>query len=499
MLELPTPGAITTRALPRGTREPIPIDDRTPVRVQQRTGEWGASSWPWLWSDGDPATGWPTPARMVTNVATEYSVTGVPAAWKCFGFIANAAASCAPPIEFDAQGNRVEVLSNVVERPWAFLTTHEYWVQAFTAAMLFGNFIGLNIDVDPTTGFPRQVMPVHPNDVYMMLIDGLPVYAYGGEVFGWDEVTHVRGHTSPGQLWGVGVIAAFREAWARVMDVDDYGAATFRTAAENSVIIQVDRPELTEQQANAIQQAWIDRHASGVRRPAVLPKSMNVQPLAFSPSDAQFLESKQLSIAEIAFMFLLDPTDLTTSVGAGGTLTYANREQREIERLTHAVGPWLRRFEQAWADLLPGRRSMTFNVERLLRTDTLTRMQASDIALRTGVFTLNDARNIERLPLYPEWANEPFRERADVPVSGDAGDPFTAQVESVGVLIRAGYTADSVAQAVAASDLSLLVHTGNLPVTVQPEPDPSPEPPARNGAVPKQQAPVRTQPAAEVV
>jgi len=353
--------------------------------------------------------------RMLPNVATEYTVTGVPAAWKCFGFIANAAASCAPPIEYDAQGLRVETLSNVVERPWAFLTAHEFWVQAFSSALLFGNFIGINIDVDPVTAFPRQVMPVHPNDVLMMLIDGLPVYSYGGEAFGWDEVTHVRGHTSPGQLWGVGVIEAFRNAWSRIMDVDDYGANTFRTVAENSVVIQVDRPELTEAQANAIQQAWIDRHASGVRRPAVLPKSMTITPLAFSPADAQFLESKQLSIAEVAFMFLMDPTDLSTTVGSGGTLTYANREQREIDRLTHAVGPWLRRFEQAWADLLPGRRHVQFNVENLLRTDTMTRAQAVETNLRSGTFTLNDARHVEHLPLFGTWADQPFRTRDDVP------------------------------------------------------------------------------------
>jgi phage portal protein BeeE len=154
---------------------------------------------------------------------------------------------------------------------------------------------------------------------------------------------------------------------------------------------------------------------------------MTITPLAFSPSDAQFLESKQLGIAEVAFMFLLDPTDLTTSVGSAGTLTYANREQREIDRLTHAVGPWLRRFEQAWADNLPGRRTIRFNVENLLRTDTLTRLQASEIALRNGVFTLNDARNVEQLPAYGTWANEPFRTRDDVPGSNKPPPPLPTE------------------------------------------------------------------------
>lgn len=414
MIEVYQPHEVA-RALPRSTRAPVPVGGDDVQRVIARGGG-GDDWWPWLWENNDPATGWPTPMRAMSGVATEKTITGVPAAWKCFGFIANAAASCAPPIEFDSQGERVEVSSNVVERPWAFLTAHEYWVQAFTAVLLFGNFIGINIDVDPTTGFARQVMPVHPSAVTMALIDGLPVYGYGGEAFAWDEVTHVRGHTSPGGLWGIGVIEAFRRAWGEYFSVNEFGAATYRTAAENSVIIQVDRPELTREQADDIQTAWIARHASGVRRPAVLPKSMTVAPLSFSPADAQFLQRTQLGIAEIAFMFLLDPTDLTVAVGSTSTtLTYANREQREIERLTHAVGPWLRRFEQTWADLLPGRRSMMFNVENLLRTDTATRINSTEVGLRSGQLTLNDARNIHRLPLFGPWADAPFRDRTDVP------------------------------------------------------------------------------------
>jgi phage portal protein BeeE len=143
---------------------------------------------------------------------------------------------------------------------------------------------------------------------------------------------------------------------------------------------------------------------------------MTVTPLSFSPADAQFLERTQLTYADIAFMFLLDPTDLTVAVGSTSTtLTYANREQREIERLTHAVGPWLRRFEQAWADLLPGRRTMAFNIENLLRTDTATRLASTEVALRSGQLTLNDARNIHRLPTFGPWADQPFRNRDDVP------------------------------------------------------------------------------------
>jgi HK97 family phage portal protein len=407
------------RAMPRQVREPVPILGEATRRLAG--GGWGAGGYGWDWFI-DPDTG--APMRPPAMLATETTVVGIPAAWKCLTFLANAVASCAPPIEYDADGDKAVDRSNVVERPWSFIGAHEFWTQAVAAAVLFGNFVAIKVDVDADNGYARQVMPVHPRDVQMILVDGLPVYGWMGEAFGWDEVVHVRGYLPPGALWGLGVIEAFRVPLTAALELADYGASTYRTAAENAVVIHVDRPELSETQADGIQARWIARHGSGIRRPAVLPRSMTVTPLSFSPEDAQYLESRQFTVAEIAFMFGLDPTDLTAAIGSGtGTLTYANREQREIERLTHAVGPWLRRFEQAWNDLLPGRRTIRFNVENLLRTDTLTRLQATDIALRTGVFTLNDARGIEHLALYDEWANVPFgRPPAPEPESEPADD-----------------------------------------------------------------------------
>ena len=397
------------RALPLGNRQPVPFPDKVPPGWVQRLGSWMG------WSNGailDSSGGLPWPLRPDAAAATEQTVAAIPAAWKCCGFLANAVASCAPPTEFLANGERVDDLdrSHIVDRPWVMLTAHEFWSVVVMSLLMTGNFIGIYIDRDPITGYPRQVFPVPTDEVTMVLVDGMPVYGWLGEAFGWDEVVHVRnGYMRPGCLWGMGVVEQFRESLTAAQDEVTFGRSTFSSAAEASVVIQVDRPSLDGAEAANVQQLWIDRHASGVRRPAVIPRSMTITPLSFSPADAQFLESRQFSVAEIAFMFLMDPTDLTALIGGTSSqLTYANREQREIERLTHPVGHLMRRVEQAWADMLPSKRSMAFNVDRLLRTDTLSRMQAEDIGLRNGTFTLNDVRNIERLPHYPDWANQPF-------------------------------------------------------------------------------------------
>jgi HK97 family phage portal protein len=414
------------RALPLGNRQPLPLPNDMAAGWAQRFGSWLGG-----WGSGGVTTtedGIPWPLRPDGLMATESTVAAMPAAWKCCGFLANAVASCAPPTEFDADGNRVDDMarSPIVERPWVMLTAHEFWSVVVTSLLMTGNFIGLHIDRDPTTGYPRQVFPLPTDQVSMTIVDGMPVYGWAGEAFGWDEVVHVRnGYMRPGCLWGTGVVEQFRTSLTNMENQAAFGASTFSSAAEASVVIQVDRPSLDAAEADAVQALWIARHASGVRRPAVIPRSMTITPLSFSPADAQYLESRQFTIAEIAFMFLMDPTDLTATIGGGGSLTYANREQREIERLTHPVGHLIRRIEQAWADLLPSRRSMAFNVDRLLRTDTLSRMQAEDIGLRNGTFTLNDARSIERLPAFGSWADVPFAHDVAAPDTSTNPPPPT--------------------------------------------------------------------------
>jgi HK97 family phage portal protein len=121
---------------------------------------------------------------------------------------------------------------------------------------------------------------------------------------------------------------------------------------------------------------------------------MDFTPISFSPEDASFIESRHMTVAEMSFMFGLDPSDLSATIG-GISQTYANIEQRSIERITNSYGPWMRRFEQSWSDLIPGGNYVRFTVDNLLRTDAKTRAEVHEINLRTGIETLDEARATE--------------------------------------------------------------------------------------------------------
>jgi phage portal protein BeeE len=114
-------------------------------------------------------------------------------------------------------------------------------------------------------------------------------------------------------------------------------------------------------------------------------------------------------------MFLLDPSDLGIPLPSGSSLTYANLEQRNQRRVQVALLPWIVRLEMAFSALLPAPRYVKFNVSALLRADAKTRMETHVLAVRGGINTANERRELEDEPpldggdvLYPPTpAKEP--------------------------------------------------------------------------------------------
>lgn len=348
---------------------------------------------------------------------SEGQALGLPAAFRAVNLIANGVASMAPMELWAPDGITKLATPPVVGRPLATMTTFDFWHMAVATALMRGNFLGIQADFGTGGNYPNQVVPVHP-DLAFAYIDGAgyTVYNVTGQVYSAEEVVHVRAFTTIGAPWGVGVVENFRRALGQQLDQQNLVANTYKTGSVPTVVIELDRPEVDKTQAEATQNQWIEAHGSGQRKPAVIPNTMKVTPLSFSPEDSQFLEARQMSVAEIAFMFNLDPSDLGASVG-GASMTYANIEQRQQQRVTDAYGPMMLRFEQAWSDLTPGGNVAKFCPEGLLRTDSKTRAEVHQLNVATGVELLDEARKAEgRPPLTPAQKAE----RAPAPVATPA-------------------------------------------------------------------------------
>lgn len=120
------------------------------------------------------------------------------------------------------------------------------------------------------------------------------------------------------------------------------------------------------------------------------------RPIAITPNESQFLETRQFQRSEIAMWFRIPPhmigdTTKTTSWGTG-------LEQQSIGFVTYTLRPWLTCIEQALSMLLPRGQFALFNANGLLRGDVKSRWEAYRIGRDTGVYSVNDLRALENLP-----------------------------------------------------------------------------------------------------
>jgi HK97 family phage portal protein len=378
--------------IPRGTRDPA-----KPPWAAQHGPWWGPwSSLPWA-SDGSVQ-----PSQATTYGDAEAATLAIPAAWRATnliaGFIAQmnlVAMDDNPPTEMDAS-------SQLLNDPWPAISYYNWMFGCAASLVLRGNYYAVKADYDQSTGNPRQLIPIANDDVTVNYDQGVLTYDIAGvdRPLSWLEVFHVRGFMLPGMLTGVGVIEAHRAGLAATRQLMDYGSGAYASGGVPPVVMRVDKPELSEQEAEYLQSRWVQRHGAHDRRPAVIPKIVEIEKVGLSMQDAEYLESRQFSIAEIAYMFNLDPEDLSASLrNRSGRIEYQNIEAKMRDRLIFSLQMWMSRIEQAFRMDLPGSQYARFNTNELFRADSLTRMRTYDLALRNKIYTLQEVRIMERMPV----------------------------------------------------------------------------------------------------
>ena len=272
----------------------------------------------------------------------------------------------------DAQGEQFEVETpRWLAFPTIDLDFTAWCTQVLTSLLLHGNCF---IDVRRTGSGITEIPVIDPLSVQVFRDRGMKRYRINGQVY-FGEIVHIKGMMLPGADVGLSPLEYARQSIGLGLEALSFGSDQFQQALNMPGVIEIPKRAQPEQM-QAMAQAW--RRARTRRNrglPGVLEDGATWRPTGVTNEQAQFLQLRQWTAAEIAAqVYMVDPADLGIPV-AGTSLTYANLEQRNIRRVQVTFLPWMIRIEKAISGLLPQPRYMKFNVDGLLRGDSQTRWQ----------------------------------------------------------------------------------------------------------------------------
>lgn len=213
------------------------------------------------------------------------------------------------------------------------------------------------------------------------------------------QVLHIPGLGFDG-LMGYSVLTKAREAIALGLAVEEFGSRFFGEGTHPSAVVEHPNkvgPEAYDHLKKSLTTAY-----SGLgkaHRLMILEEGMKLNNIGIPPEDAQFLQTRQFQITEIARWFNIEPSKLKDHTRS----TFSNIEHLAIDHVQDCLAPWLKRIEQAYNTQLLSeeQRKAGFYfehiVEGLLRGDSASRAEFYSKMLNIGVLSINEIRVKENL------------------------------------------------------------------------------------------------------
>lgn len=213
------------------------------------------------------------------------------------------------------------------------------------------------------------------------------------------EMTQVMGPSLDG-LRGLSLIGMARNSLATTIAADRSAARMFGNGALISGLVTPEE-DITEPEAKEIK-AGLDRKMGGWENAgelAFVSRKLKFTPWTMNAQDAQFIESRQFQIEEIARWtgvppHLLMQTEKQTSWGQG-----VESQNRGLSRFTLAT--WTSRFEQRLSRLLSRPAFAEFDFAGLERPNPEQEIDLLIKQVQAGLITPNEARKIRNLPPIP--------------------------------------------------------------------------------------------------
>lgn len=212
------------------------------------------------------------------------------------------------------------------------------------------------------------------------------------EWFPYTECIHLKGFSTDGYV-GRSPIACARNMLALSLTIEQFG---MRNYTKGRPIGFLTKPEkMTKEQRDLLREEWREMY-EGVQnalRVGVLSGGMGWESMGFTNDDAQFLQTRQFQVLEIARLLHIPPHMLADLSQA----TETNIEQLFLEFITSTLQPWMTSWqEELNLKLFTPKEQFIYEVEfdinAYLRGDKLNMAKVDEIYLKNGKNTLDELR-----------------------------------------------------------------------------------------------------------
>jgi len=341
---------------------------------------------------------WSPSGVGAVNEVTAFNLSGV---WACETLIADAIATMPVDTYRKTSDGRVP-LGNPrwIDQPNEFTNKIDYDTQRILSLLGWGGSAALLFRKDGSTDPMAPIVgrqTVDPWRVDIRDYAGKARVFIDGKLIPEAWVQYIPGYRLPGSMKGMSVIANANGGLTAGMAAEELAKNIYENGLNTSGVVSIpNMPKETsadtiERISDKIKQWYAGAKNAG--KPLVLTGGTTWQPMSVTPHDAQFLETRQFQIEEIARWFRVPPhmigqIDKESSWGTG-------IEQQGLGFVRYTLMPWIARLEAADSALLQSPRYVKYNTDALIRADIKTRYEVYAIARQWGLKSANDILRLE--------------------------------------------------------------------------------------------------------
>jgi HK97 family phage portal protein len=316
---------------------------------------------------------------------------GIPAIYRGITLISDAIGAL--PLCAYRNKRKVVPTPQILMRPVPNETRMETISAMAAALIVHGNYIAV-LGEPGANGLPDSIYPVSPDRVEVSKTNGRITYKIDEKSYDQSEIMHIKNFTMPGDLVGKGILAVAKQALGKEIAINEYASRYFDGGVNPTAVIKSANPDLTQEEADALKNAWMAMYSSRNRSPVVMNSTTDFEVLSSNAAESQLVEAQTAGLTEAANILGLPPYFLGSP---NSSRTYSNVEQENLQLVKWSIQPIAERIEAAFSDLLVRGQIAAFEYESLLKTDTASRYDAYAVALSNGFLTVDEVRDYENL------------------------------------------------------------------------------------------------------